>query len=258
MQQIVLLLLAGGDKSVVRDPMKQAPWIEMSCSRQGTAAEFHTWEPAPESQVVQPARRVIKTHAPEQLAPWIGGSLAIPQGTKVIVVVRNPKDAAVSMYHHSKDVPDFEYKGDWDHFVKELFTPGLVEHGCFWDWHANWWKASQGNDRILWISYEEMKADLPAAIRKIADFCDIAASPEVVRKVTEASSFTAMKTQFAEEDAKKTARGERVKKNHIRQGQSGAWKKTFTPEQEQSFDEHHVRKCAELGFPAGLLYEFIQ
>eukprot|EP00929_Paragymnodinium_shiwhaense_P043708 TRINITY_DN22461_c0_g1_i1.p1 TRINITY_DN22461_c0_g1~~TRINITY_DN22461_c0_g1_i1.p1 ORF type:complete len:384 (-),score=64.52 TRINITY_DN22461_c0_g1_i1:330-1481(-) len=258
MQQVVLLLLAGGDSSKVRDPMKQSPWIEkVLCNSQISVMEFLSSSPPPESQVVVPARRVVKTHAPEQLAPWVGGAQHLPRGAKVIVVVRNPKDTAVSMFHHTMDQPTmYEYKGDWDHFLKELFLPGRVVAGCFWEWHASWWKAKQQNEDILWISYEEMKADLPAAIRKVASFCGIDASAETVQKVAASSTFAAMKKLFDEEDAKKEARGEEVKKNHIRQGESGAWRKTFTSEQEALFDAHNRRKSAELGLPDGVVFPY--
>ena len=38
-----------------------------------TIDEWNAWEPAEASQAHRPLRRVIKTHAPAQLAPWIGG-----------------------------------------------------------------------------------------------------------------------------------------------------------------------------------------
>lgn len=73
---------------------------------------------------------MIKTHAPEQLSPWVGGTGAgLPTGSSVIVVTRNPFDTAVSLFNHASDVPIFEYTGDFDHFLKKLFIPGSVEHG---------------------------------------------------------------------------------------------------------------------------------
>lgn len=75
-----------------------------------TIDEWNAWEPAEASQAHRPLRRVIKTHAPAQLAPWIGGvERGLRDGARVIVVTRNPKDACVSMFHHSRDVPAFGY-----------------------------------------------------------------------------------------------------------------------------------------------------
>jgi hypothetical protein len=46
-----------------------------------------------------------------------------------------------------------------------------------------------------------------------------------------------MKQQFAVLEEEKLAKGERVKKNHIRQGKVGGWKEYFSGEQEQAFVE---------------------
>ena len=70
------------------------------------------------NQAKAPPRRTIKTHAPAHLAPWkmtgapaLRQHFGVPGAGKVIVVIRNPKDAAVSLFHHSKDVPIFHYTG---------------------------------------------------------------------------------------------------------------------------------------------------
>jgi sulfotransferase len=220
-----------------------------------TVDDFINFRPAEESQVVSPTRRVVKTHSQVQHAPWIGGATAegIPADAKVIVVTRNPKDAAVSMFHHSRDVTSFGYCGDWSHFFLELFVPGKVESGCFWEWHAGWWRAHQSlPDRIMWISYEEMKQDPKGSIQRIAAFCDIDASPSVINAVVEASSFSSMKQASSEEDAKKLAAGQFIKKNHIRQGKAGAWTKVFTLDDSDTMDAHHEAKCSEHGLPTAL------
>ena len=77
-------------------------------------------------------RRLLKTHSQAHMVPWKGAALAlsrvsrrghapppplyfrtihlpgglttagVPPGARIIVVTRNPKDAAVSMFHHSR------------------------------------------------------------------------------------------------------------------------------------------------------------
>jgi hypothetical protein len=41
----------------------------------------------------------------------------------VIYVARNPKDTAVSLYHHAKSKPEFGYTGDFTTFC-EIFLAG--------------------------------------------------------------------------------------------------------------------------------------
>lgn len=129
MQQIVLSLLAGGDCALVRDPLKMAPWFEFTtCYRarvvngdrrytEPTPAggsemvtDFLAWRPDRASQPGErPLQRTLKTHATVERAPWVGRTATgIPAGARVIAVTRNPKDVAVSMYHHSRDVPVFQ------------------------------------------------------------------------------------------------------------------------------------------------------
>jgi len=66
-----------------------------------------------------PAPRAFKTHLTYELVPK-----AHDQTTKpcYIYVMRNPKDTAVSMYHHRLTMP-FEPKPSWEEFF-ELFSKG--------------------------------------------------------------------------------------------------------------------------------------
>jgi hypothetical protein len=216
--------------------------------------QWINWSPNEGQQAMSPTRRPIKTHAPAQLAPWKGGTdTGIVAGCKVIIVTRNPMDTAVSMYHHAKDVPVFEYTGDFNHFLEQLFLPGAVEHGCYWAWTASWWKVYQtlkDTDRVMWVAYEDLNGDLAAGVPKIASFCGIDASAAVVDAVIEGATFNKMKATSADVDAKKEEKGEKVKKNHIRKGKSGGWREVFSPEQAAAFQAHHAKKCAELGIPA--------
>ncbi|KAL6068620.1 Sulfotransferase [Balamuthia mandrillaris] len=229
MQQIVLLLLFGGDRSKVWNPMKQSLWLETAVS----LPDLKHRKTIEELQAM-PLRRCWKTHAPEHLKPWK------EMKGKIVVVARNPNDAAVSMYHHSRDVATFEYSGPWDHFVTELFLKGLVEHGSFWDWHAGWWAAYKNqpseNQQILWVTYEDLQKDLAGEVARIAKFICVDATPEVLESVVAGSSFSAMKAQFEEQEKQAEVRGEQVKKNHIRQGKSGGWRDVFTEEQAAAFD----------------------
>jgi hypothetical protein len=104
----------------------------------------------------------------------------------------------------------------------------------------------------MWISYEEMKADLPSAVARVSEFCQIQVGEADVASTVAASSFAAMKQVAEEEDAAKLARGEWVKKNHIRAGVAGGWRQHFSDEQLAAFDLHHAARCEELGLPQDL------
>jgi hypothetical protein len=180
LQQILLLLAADGDVKRIGDPMVTSPWIEAEACRAGLAALEAYADP-----------RVLKTHAPAHMVPWKGGLEGANHKTKIVVVCRNMFDAAVSMFHHSRDVPVFEYTGDWNHFFG-LFLAGQVEHGSFWDWQDGWWKAHLEHPaQIMWITYEDLSKNLEHGIRRIADFVGLPASDDLVKSVAQASCFQA-------------------------------------------------------------------
>jgi len=61
-----------------------------------------------------------------------------------------------------------------------------------------------------------------------------------------------MKEKYEENCKQKMEEGKPFKKNHIRQGQSGAWRKVLTKEQEAKLFAVHNERCAEYGLPLEL------
>ena len=61
---------------------------------------------------------------------------------KVIYIARNPKDSAVSLYHHAKSKPEFGFTGDFNSFCT-LFLSGQVENGSWFDHVLEWYRLSQ-------------------------------------------------------------------------------------------------------------------
>ena len=66
-----------------------------------------------------PAPRVFKTHLPYDLVPKPCDQATKP---RYICVMRNPKDTAVSFYHHSEVMPETPHRS-WDEYF-ELFIKG--------------------------------------------------------------------------------------------------------------------------------------
>eukprot|EP00754_Rhynchopus_humris_P007446 Rhum_TRINITY_DN13455_c1_g2::Rhum_TRINITY_DN13455_c1_g2_i1::g.60545::m.60545/K01015/SULT2B1; alcohol sulfotransferase len=239
MQQIVFGILANGDTSQLGDDvMDLSPWPEKAASMGQTLGE-----------PVVGDRRVLKTHAPATHVPWKAS-----HGAKQIIVGRNPFDACVSMWHHSRDVEFFKYSGDFDHFCKSIFLTGVAEHGDFWEWYGGHWAAYQakqaaGNNDTLWITFEDMKADPCASVKRVCEFLGVEPTDELLRKVVGASAFDAMKARIEASNKAKAEKGQWYKKNHMRQGRAGAWKKIFTVEQYETLLAAHKERSATYGLP---------
>ena len=65
---------------------------------------------------------------------------------KYIYVMRNPKDTAVSFFHHTRAIPHYGYDGDWDDFF-ERFMSSNVDHGSWFDHVLQWWEHKSESPR---------------------------------------------------------------------------------------------------------------
>eukprot|EP00656_Telonema_subtile_P034878 TRINITY_DN38907_c0_g1_i1.p1 TRINITY_DN38907_c0_g1~~TRINITY_DN38907_c0_g1_i1.p1 ORF type:complete len:306 (-),score=56.55 TRINITY_DN38907_c0_g1_i1:14-931(-) len=250
MQQIVLLLLRGAQADVA--PMHDAPWLEMSVSSAANGAQSSSPPISVEdlcalenpSKEVDDGRRVWKTHAPATAMPWTDGVAGTDCGARIVVVTRNSKDTAISMLHHTKNIPPFRFSGEWEHFA-EMFLEGNVESSSFWDWHTSWWAAKcERPNAVLWMSFEGMTADLEGAVSQVARHLGLCKTAEEIKAVAERCTFGTMKKEAQTRDLRSSQQGEHVKAGHIREGKVGGWRSVMSEETAARFEELDATLCA--------------
>ncbi|KAL6108870.1 uncharacterized protein ACO6RY_12125 [Pungitius sinensis] len=214
MQEILPLVLNGGDPTPVKTipNWDRVPWLEET--RLAVVVD----------EMKSP--RGLVTHFPYFLMPpSFHASKA-----KVIYVMRNPKDIVVSSYYFHKMAEFLEKPGTFDEFM-EKFLEGRVLFGKWTD-HVKGWMGTDLGDRIMYITYEEMVQDLPAALRRISGFLGRNLSEEVIQNIAEQCSFTTMKKNTMSNFSMVP----KVYMNSdtspfLRKGVVGDWKKHFSPEQ---------------------------
>ncbi|CAM9306503.1 unnamed protein product, partial [Laminaria digitata] len=220
-QQILNLLLNNGEQGE-KMYSEVVPWLEAAYFG-GLLADIGAKGWTPEQIVATPERRFFKTHANLKDLPC-----GKAPGVKVIYVCRNPKDVCVSLQHHAKNKPIYEYEGDLSDMLR-FFAEGRCENGSWFDHVLEWHEASKADpEHIMFLRYEELLADAPASVKKIADFVGIETTPEIVKKVVAASSISAMKSNAKTNPLKAL--------NHLRKGGAGGWRDVFTVRQSEAFD----------------------
>ena len=98
----------------------------------------------------------------------------IPKGGRYIVSFRDPKDALVSAYNF---LNDWHWQAGSISITELARASYLLYQGDSWDrsyWGhlVSWWE-QRHNPNVLLLSYEGMKADLPATVEAIAHFLGI-------------------------------------------------------------------------------------
>ncbi|KAM4042758.1 sulfotransferase 6B1-like [Anomaloglossus baeobatrachus] len=170
----------------------------------------------------QPSPRVFASHLTYENMP----KSFFEKKTKILLILRNPKDAAVSYYHFTNNNPVLPSYSSWDSFCED-FISGNVIYGSYFDFTRGWEKPDDGN--MLVLTFEEMKADLLAELKKICDFFGINLTDEQLQRVQEKSTFKSMKEKSDETHGK-------IGNVFFRKGEIGDWKSLFTEKQSKEVD----------------------
>jgi hypothetical protein len=197
-QQICLSLLHGSP--ALPAPLGElSPWVD--------------WLTEPEEVLfarlnAQPGRRVVKTHTP------LDGVVIDPRATYV-VVVRDPLDMAVSLYHQADNLnrtriseltsrtasapsarpPLSEWLARWttneaDPMASMDSLAGVVHHA------ADAW-ARCDDEQVLVVRYEDLVADLEGRMRWLADRLGIVLDPQVWPSLVAGATFASMRARAA-------------------------------------------------------------
>lgn len=227
-QQIVGQLLFAGAEGV--NTAEMSPWVDL---------RIPPWDEKIAAIEAQTHRRFLKTHLPVD-------ALVYSPKAKYIFVARDGRDVAWSFYNHHRSFnemayelingaagPDVEPIEPTQLDVHDYFLEWLDRDGYpFWQfWHniASWW-AIRDMPNLMLLHFTELKDDMPAQIRRIAEFLDIPVDEDNWDAIVEHSTFKYMR-EYAEQSVPLGgAVFEGGAKAFIHKGTNERWRETLTQE----------------------------
>ncbi|KAK2169204.1 hypothetical protein LSH36_12g36069 [Paralvinella palmiformis] len=156
---------------------------------------------------------------------------------KIIVVIRNPKDTLVSLYHFYGNMHDSGvFEGTWDDFF-ELYKAKHVIYGDYFDWYSSWLPHIEKHNVML-VKYEDMQHKLPDVYNDVARFLDDPLSYPNKADIIEHLTFDRMRRNDMVNY--KNISGLDLKSSpFMRKGIIGDWKNTFSDEQSRLVDKRY-------------------
>ncbi|CAN7988202.1 unnamed protein product [Ixodes hexagonus] len=139
---------------------------------------------------------LIKTHLPYHLLPQH------PQA-KYIYVCRNPKDACVSYFYHTRGFSGYEFEDGRFEDYFDIYVEGENDFGDYFD-HVLSWYAHRDDPNVLFINYEDMKRDPRKYVLKIAKFINsdcynmLQRNEQILQDVLKYSDIKSMRQYGAE------------------------------------------------------------
>uniref|UniRef100_A0A667XTA8 Sulfotransferase n=1 Tax=Myripristis murdjan TaxID=586833 RepID=A0A667XTA8_9TELE len=195
----------------------------------------------PESRMT-PSPRLLGTHLHPDNIP----ASFYTKKTKMLVIFRNPKDTLVSFYHFSNNSLVLQSGLSWDTFFSQ-FLMGDVPWGSYFD-HALAWEKRIDDASVMIVTYEELKQDLSEGVRQISSFLGFSLTDAQIQKISEDSTFKAMKESSAHSHGT-------LGSIFFRKGEVGDWRNHFTAEQSQEMDRAFSKQLAGTRLGARLHYQ---
>jgi hypothetical protein len=187
---------------------------------------FATPLEGPEPRPTLTGHRVIKTHH-----EW--GRIPYAPEARYICVLRDPKDMFVSQYH-------FFREGVFGPLMPPVATwlaVSLSRDAPFpWAAHVDGYWRERQRPNLLLLVFEEMKADLPGAVRRVADFMGVQLDGHEFALVCEKSSFAWMKANNRRFNSIRLSPWTSPDRQMVRRGVCGGSAELLTPAQQEAID----------------------
>jgi hypothetical protein len=187
-----------------------------------------------------PRPRILKSH-----------EVFDPRYQKIIYIVRDPRDVAISNYHW-----EMKQRAVKDGVPIEQFLPDWID-GKVWDRLGNWgdhvtsWLSTRG-DRpgFVMLRYEDLIADPALELVKVANLLGIEPSPDRLARAADLSSADRMR-QLEQTQGKKwvQTRYTRQDKPFVRKAASGGWKSVLSPQSVAAIEAAWGDIMTSIGYP---------
>ena len=234
-QQIVGQLLFNGEPDIAVSEI--SPWLDLRVPPKDVKLQLL------ESQT---HRRFIKTHLPVD-------ALVFSPAARYLYIGRDGRDVVWSLYNHHANANELWYAAMNDTpgrvgppidpptpDIRQYFLDWLERDGFpfwpFWENIRSWWEI-RNLPNVLMIHFADMKADMPGAIRRIANHLQIPIDERRWPAILEHCSFDYMREHGEKTVPLGGAIFEGGAKTFINKGVNGRWRDILTPGDCQRYED---------------------
>jgi hypothetical protein len=172
-----------------------------------------------------------------------------PRYPRVVYIVRDPRDVAVSQYHYHRKLRRIGDDSPIENFVTRFLAGETCPHGSWGENVTTWLVSREKDSRFLLLRYEDMVADTQQELNKIAKFLGFPNTPDQIATAVERSSASRMrKLEQAETDECSLTQGSRKDLSFVRSASSGGWRNELPAAQVERIETAWAPLMQHLGY----------
>ena len=151
-----------------------------------------------------------------------------PRYPRVIYVVRDPRDVALSQYHFHRKRRLIKDDYPIGEFVTRFVAGKTSPYGSWGENVASWLAAKYGRPGFLLLRYEDMVASTPTELTKVAAFLGISTDPSrIAHAVTQSSANKMRELERTQAGLWSSTKATRQDVPFVRSASPGGWKSSL-------------------------------
>lgn len=195
-------------------------------------------------ELLKSGKRVVGDKSPLLTPETIREISAIYPEARVIHIIRDGRDVAVSAAHHSRNFGRARKRAPSRGPEAGVFPEGQLEKLAA-EWASRVGRTVQDGPELLGENYAEVRyedlLERPATeIRRLLGFLGVGSDEETAGRCVDAASFERL--------SRGRKPGEEDPSSFFRKGVAGDWKNVFTPRDGETFDEQAGELLIRLGY----------
>jgi len=176
-----------------------------------------------------------------------------PRYPRVIYILRDPRDVAVSFYYYNLKVRVIADGYSMDEFVARFVAANVVSYadrvGCWQDHVLSWVRLRGGDPKFRLVRYEDLLTDPGKELANLAPLLGIEPTPGQIARAVRLSSVSHMKS-LEKQQSKQwvTTKGTRENIPFVRQAKSGEWRNQLSARSIKVIEDAWGATMREFGY----------